>query len=534
MSTKTPVMVDGMYVGRMTNEEIDVIKELRESSVVPVLKNTILNFPQELVLRSIEEQRSIRRIAAEEHINIGDYVGELRDYQTVGTAFMYFSKRSMIADGVGLGKTAEVAALINLLYNRREITRFLIAVESGALVQTQCELIKMTGLNVITLPSEAVKFNRVVTKIDWTKVDGIVIKHTLLRSNAFSKFLAMNIDANGKCRIFNTFFLDESSCIKNDNTQTYRYTYNICQLADRVHFMNATAFETKLLDIYYQIDMMNDTLLPSKNKITSKYCIWDKGSYWTSKSGKAEKKLKFTIGGYKNQSQFKDSLKMVYFGRTKKDVGLDRPNVYKVYTVDPTIQQITAIARYGRYTEVLNCPSLVPEANIGMNRKEVPKIDRLINIIENEFSDSKVMIYVFHRNAQAVIKQELEKIGRKPMILNGETDQMDKFHIQTEFNTGECDVLITNIKKSLNLHGGDVCIFYSLITNPASMFQVAGRIDRNVDDRIKTFILLLYDGTDEYRCFKDVVAKRSQYSKELTIDAKTAVDYFMECMEEEE
>lgn len=532
MSTSTPVMVGNTYVGHMTNTQINVINEIRNSSVVPALKHTILQFPSELVLRSIGEQKAIRKIAQEENIDISKYVGELRDYQTIGTAFMYFSPRSMIADGVGLGKTVEIAALINLLYNRREMTRFIMAVENGAITQTQCELIKMTGLNIIALPSEADKFRRVAAKTDWTQIDGIVIKHTLLRSDAFSKFLAMNIDNSGKCRIFDTFILDESSCIKNDTTKMYNYTYNICQLAKRVHMMNATAFETKLLDIYYQVDMMHSELLPTKSKIQGKYCTWERESYWRTIGGRPEKNFRYSISGYKNQSQFKEALQMVYFGRTKKDVGINTPQVHMVYTVEPTVKQISAIAKYGRYNEILNCPSLVTEAKLETSIKEVPKIARLVEIIENEFSDSKVMIYVFHRNAQYVIKSELEKIGRKPLILNGETDQIEKFKIQEQFNNEDCDVLITNVKKSLNLQGGDVCIFYSLITNPSSMVQVAGRIDRNTDDRAKTFVLMLYEGTDEYNYFRDVVSKRSQDAKDLTIDAKTAVDYFMECLDE--
>lgn len=533
MATKTPVVVNGMYVGSMGNDNIDVIEEIRGSSIVPVLKNTILSFPPEMVLESIEKGVGIRRMARERGINISEYTGELRDYQTVGTAFMYFSKRSMIADGVGLGKTVEIASLINLLYSRKEMSRFLMAVEPGAITQTQCELIKMTGLNIIVLPSEKAKLERVAAKTDWRYVDGIVISHTLLRSDAFSKFLALNVDKDENCRIYDTFILDESSCIKNNTTKMYKYTYNICQLAKRVHFMNATAFETKIMDIYYQIDMMNSELLPAESKIKGKYCTYGRQSFWTKGENGATQRFAYKITGYKNQAVFKNCLRMVYFGRTKKDVGIDTPHIYKVYTVEPSIKQVSAIARYSRYNEVLNCPSLVPEAKINTSKEDVPKIARLIDIIENEFNESKVMVYVFHRKAQEVIRDELLKIGRKPLILNGDTEQVDKFKIQGQFNEGDCDVLITNIKKSLNLHGGDACIFYSLITNPASMFQAAGRIDRNVDNRIKTFILMLYNGTDEYKYFRDIVAQRSQDSKDLTIDAKTAVDYFMESMEDE-
>lgn len=529
MAVSVPAMIDGRYIGVMDEKQVEVIKEIRNSEVVPVLKNTILQFPPELVLRSIEEKRAIRDIVAEENIDISKYVGTLRDYQTVGAAFMYFSPKSMIADGVGLGKTVEVASLINLLYNRGEMSRFMIAVESGALAQTQCELIKMTGLHIVSLPSEKDKLIRKVKNTDWSKVNGIVIKHTLLRSDAFSKILAQNIDANDRCRLFDTFFLDESSCIKNDTTKMYQYTYNICQLARRVHFMNATAFELKLLDVYYQMDMMYPELLPQKSKINNKYCTYSRSSFWkTTKGGERKQQFKWDLSGYKNQEHFKNSLEMVYFGRNKQDVGLDRPNIYKVYTVSPTVNQSTSMAKLGRTDEILNCPSLVAEAGIATSKETVPKIARLVDLVENEFNGSSIMIYVFHREAQEVIRREMVNIGRKPLILNGEVEQAERYEIQQKFNNGEADVLITNIKKSINLYGGDVCIFYSLISNPSSMIQVAGRIDRNVDERIKTFVLLLYEATHEYKYFNDIVAQRSQDAKDLTIGAKNVVDYFIE------
>ena len=68
-------------------------------------------------------------------------------------------------------------------------------------------------------------------------------------------------------------------------------------------------------------------------------------------------------------------------------------------------------------------------------------------------------------------------------------------------------------------------------TTVSSMEQIRGRIDRNVDESIKTYVLLLYEDTDEYKFFTHVVKQRAKASRELTIDSKTAIDYFMDCME---
>ena len=534
MAVKVPTLWNNMYIGNMSEPQAELIMQTRKEKVIPNLKNTLFNFPLELIQKSLDEGISIRDIVKRDNLDYSNYTTQLRDYQTSGTAFMYLSPRSVLADGCGLGKTAEVAALINWLYYKKEMNRFLIAVETSAIGQTQVELMRFTGLNVVAMPSEAPKIKRCIEKTDWTKVDGIVIKHSTLRSDAFSKWLALNINEEGLCRIFDTFFLDESSVIKNNTTKMYTYTTNICNIVKRVHFMNATTFETNIMDIYNQLDMMNPLLLPKKWRIEKEFCTFARTSYWTKENGKAKLNWRHERSGYKNQAIFKESLKLVYFGRCKADIGMELPHIYKVYEVEPSNAMSLGLEKGYRYSELLNCPSLIPEANIPMDRKNVPKLDRLCDLIENEFADSSVMVYCFHLEAQATIANELANIGRKPVILNGSCSDDERFKAQQGFNDGTYDVIVTNIKKSLNLYGGDVCIFYSMETNPSKAFQIASRIDRNVDDKIKTFIALLYKGTDEYKFFTTTVKQRAKDARELTIDAKTTVDYFFESMMEDE
>ena len=124
----------------------------------------VFDFPVDLILESVNECKRIRDIIREKNIDYTQYIGKLRDYQTIGTAFMYYSNRSILGDGVGLGKTVEVSALINYLKSKGEMTRFLMAVENSALSQTTYELIRFTGLNIVALPSEAVKLKRIINK----------------------------------------------------------------------------------------------------------------------------------------------------------------------------------------------------------------------------------------------------------------------------------------------------------------------------------------------------------------------------------
>ena len=540
MAVKSPIIRDEMYCGTIGPEHAKMILNIRDSKVIPEMKHMIFNFPLDLVNRSMNEKKSIRKIVKEEGIDYKQYIGELRDYQTVGAAFMYMSPRSIIADGVGLGKTAEIAGVVNYLYQQKKLKRFIMAVETSALGQTCYELTKFTGMRIIAMPSEAKPMQKVIDNTDWNDVQGIIIKHSALKSDTLFRWLARYAREDNTSGLYDTFILDESSVIKNDKTKTYKYTKHICDLADRVHFMNATTFDTSIMDIYYQIDMMDENLLPKKWRIEKEFCHHKSRNFWTSETDdnggrKAVMHTGWKISSYKNQETFKKRLKLVYFGRAKSDVGLDRPNIYKVYEVVPTIDQQVALSKGYRYNEVLNSPANIPELKLTNCRENIPKLERLCQLVENEFADSKVMIYCFHIDAQKAIKEELEKIGRKCCILNGEDTSKDKdknrLQMINDFNSGVYDVIITNIKKSLNLNGGDVCIFYSMSTTVSSMEQIRGRIDRNVDDRIKTFILLLYSGTNEYNFFTSTVKERAKASRELTIDAKTAIDYFVDAME---
>lgn len=521
---------NGMYCGNMSENQIKYILNIREQKEISGFKQMLFNFPPELVLESLESGESIRERFTREKRDFSKYYGELRGYQTVGAAFMYMSPRSILGDGVGAGKTAEISALINYMVGRGEMRRFLIAVETSAVGQTHCELMRFTGLNIVQLPSQANKMRRVIENTDWNRVDGVVTKHSALRSDVLSKWLSLYLDENGASKIFDTFFLDESSVIKNNGTKMFKYTENICNIVKRVHFMNATTFETSIMDIYNQMDMMNTELLPKKWRIEKDYCTFGQKKYWTKECGKPKLNFARDMKGYKNQEKFKESLKLVYFGRSKKEIGKELPHNYIVYEIEPTTEQMLAINKGHRYMEVLNSPDNIPEINIELNRKNVPKLDRLVTLIQNEFQNEKVMVYCFHIEAQNKIKEELEEIGRKPVILNGETSDKERLKMIDSFNTGDTDVIITNIQKSLNLYAGDVCIFYSMLGNPSRMEQVRGRIDRSVDDKLKTFILLVYQHTDEYKFFVDVAKQRAKDSRDLTIDAKTAVDFFIESM----
>lgn len=538
MSVKNPVKFDGMYYGNLSSDMAQAIKKVTQSQVIPNFKNTIFLFPEDIVQKALKEGISVRQYLKANNLSASDYIGALRDYQTVGAAFLYLSSGSIISDGVGLGKTVVISALLNILSLKHEMKGFILAVEKAALKQTHLELLSKTGLHVVMIPPEAKKLQKVIDTTDWSNVDGIVITHNTLCSPIFNKFIDKHTyrrDGGGiGCSLFDVFILDESAIAKNSITTIHTASTRIARMMLRNHCMNATLYEMDIMDIYNQLELVNPHVLPRKTYIKNKYCVFGTEKIWTKTAqGPVQKEVRKMIG-YKNTDEFKESLKLFIFGRYIED----EKNEYEVHFLLPTLDQQLAINSGLRYPEVLNCPSLLPRQyekkgmavryELPFDKENNPKLRHLIKLVE-QYKDKKIMIYTFHKEAQCTIKEECEALGLNCLILNGAiTSPNKRQEIMDGFNKKDYTVIITNVKKSLNLYDGDVCILFSMESNPAKLEQIRGRIERNVDKKVKLYIMLVYRFTGEFRLFEDKLVTRGVDAKKLSTDAKSAIDYFLQ------
>ena len=78
--------------------------------------------------------------------------GTLTDAQTVGVAYMYYARRCLLGDQVGLGKTVECAGLLNVI-KQDGVRNILFLTEKTIVPQIRDKLIKFTGEYVDMIPS---------------------------------------------------------------------------------------------------------------------------------------------------------------------------------------------------------------------------------------------------------------------------------------------------------------------------------------------------------------------------------------------
>jgi ERCC4-related helicase len=172
-----------------------------------------------------------------------------------------------------------------------------------------------------------------------------------------------------------------------------------------------------------------------------------------------------------------------------------------------------------------------------MDAEHMPKLKGLYDLIERKWQAGvrHIVIYCYHTETQDIICSDLVKrfghLGVAPAILSGQTRAQDRQELVDAFNKGEVNVLITNICKSLNLSIGELCIFYSVVTNPSRLLQIASRINRDTSAKVREYVVMAYHGEELANILN--AYKRSENKKKLLGDyADASTDILAVCKAE--
>lgn len=431
-------------------------------------------------------------------------VGELTDAQTVGVAYMYFAKRLVLGDSVGLGKTVQICGLCNLISQLREkqgtAFRFLYLTEKNLIEQTRDEMIKFTGEYVEILRGEKKYVNKFAEENDAELLYSVVGTHSLINSVEFQEYMR-TYKAYYGCNPFDALIVDESSILGNTATKTYNNAKYLADDFDWVVVVNATPFETNLRTFYAQLNFCDETLLPPKSVFQNLY----------------EEKSYNHFGGYprfngkyKNAHIFRNQVKYRYLARTRKDLGA----VMKDCTADIIETPLSSIQREllkktSMPQMVYDCPSYFDDTLV-TDRNSTPKIGALLDLINNDFKNEKtILVYSRYKESQRGIELALLEEGISCEIVNGDTSFEEKNAIINRFKLGDFRVLITNVQKGLNFGNCNVCIFYSYDPNTNKMVQFEGRTTRSLDIVGKHCRVLVSKGKE-----------RNKFEKELRERAK--------------
>lgn len=501
---KEVIYHEGKLQGKLlTDAECTVLDKLihisLENGSVTDLKNCIYYLSEPDVDR-IKAQKSSE--------GIDKTLGTLEDTQTVGVAYMYYAKRLVLGDSVGMGKTVELCGLFNLLRQKRRKEgydfNFLYLTEKNLVAQTRDETIRFTGEYVDAVYGDAKSVNNFLKENKDEVNYSIVASHSIVKNVNFQEYirtLYKGVEEGQKP--FDILVVDEAGILSNQNTQMYKMTKVIADMFDYVIILNATSFEKNLAMFYSQIAFIDDTLLPTKTDFNKRYVVFNYTGPYPVPTGK-----------YKNAEEFRALVGYRYFARTRKSTGAYMKDCSAdVLVSDLSQTQKWLLGRTNMPHMVYDCPSyFYKDGSFEDTVDNTPKLKDLLTVVNMILEmDEQVLIYATYKEAQSSIQRILFENSVFSVIMNGETDIKEKNSIIDKFKSGSIKVLITNVQKGLNFGHCNYCVFYNYDPNPNKMVQFEGRMTREHNIVGKHVYLLISRGK-ELSKFKSVVADRAQAS----------------------
>src|SRR5699024_3850564 len=300
--------------------------------------------------------------------------------------------------------------------------------------------------------------------------------------------------------------LDETSELKKGTRITYEVVDNIINKykggIERVIFLNGSSFESNIFDFYYQFKVLKPKLIPNKQFLEDNYVIRGGASYYAiSRSGArgGQKRYMQRYGGdivdYKNQKELKERLQYFYLARSKSDYASDLPeHNYKLHEIEMTPKQKKQLEKE-RNTTILNSPKTRDE-KLKLTVRTAPKLKEVLEFAERVDKD-RPLVYVYNIESQKTIKEELEKLGYRVEILNGNVSPKEKQEIVEKFNDYKLDMLVFNVSRALSIPTSETIIFYDRPIMPHETRQIMGRIDRNNYNTAKFYDFFCYLGSPE-------------------------------------
>lgn len=481
--------LNGRLAGKFLDEETCrklemVIQASKDRKRINNLKNKIFDMSE-------EDLQTCLVTKSKDHIM--DYApAELTDAQTLGVAFMYYAKRCLIGDSVGVGKTVEFAGVANLIKERYgKHYRFLYLTEKTLANEAREKLTRFTGDYVELLYGE----KRFVEEYAGANTDGVlwdtVGVHSLINSPTFQSYL-LNFEKGNGYFPYDIVVVDESFVLKNTTTQMWKNCKKMLDKCEFAFMLNATPFENNLMDFYNQIHCLDDTLLPTKTSFSEAYEIKEWNGVFMESSGK-----------YRNEDVFRHQIGYRYFAQTRKNMGAVMENCEaKVIRVPLSSVQRELMSQVSMPQMVYDYPKYFTFNNI---KEDSPKIGVLLNLIENTLNDEDtILVYTVYKDVQKDIKESLEWAGISAEYMNGDTPMEVRNNLINGFKNAKFRVLITTVQRGMDFDNCNACVFYSYDPVPSKMVQFEGRMTRSFDIKNKRVFIITTEGRELNRLRKTI------------------------------
>lgn len=394
-------------------------------------------------------------------------------------------EKALVADEVGLGKTAMVVATISCLLwrgalphvGRQRLTRVLWLTDATLLHQTMSELGRFAP-HIKAMSATPQDLNRV----GWTKerrarfpegLDVLVMGYETAHSRRH--FLSPSHE-------FSMLVLDEAGKLRSGGAM-WRTVREMAQATPRVVGMSATPMENDPVELFNVLAAIDTPDLWTRSVYETEFVEW-KGKI-NRKTGQPYDVKPIGWATTAHSDAVRDYLSRVMLRRTGEQVKLDLPvnvTAEPVVWVDPYEDQQDAYDRASRNPN--GARAFHGQQKAGLSTGESSAIlDRLV-VLLRERGQQQAIVFSEYLDLLDEIAERLTAAGISHAVIHGDVKGGNRESVVRSFVAGKVRVLIGNkvLERGLNLQNCNLLISVGNSWNPAREAQREGRIRRARSD----------------------------------------------------
>lgn len=435
---------------------------------------------------------------------------KLFPHQRAGIDWLVSHPRAILADELGLGKTAQVLLATNHLLPLSEGGRCLVVAPSLLLTNWEREIRLWLGseISVTILDSYA----------------GTILEREVKLLDVKKGFCLINYEAlrrmgQGIYSMWDGLILDEAHRVKNRKSQTFKSLRSLARQATVVFLLTGTPVMNETGDLWSLLHLVDRHQFSSYWRFVQEFA-----NVYQNKYG-------WVVEGTRNVEDLQSLLKNLLL-RREKDKVLDLPSkVVKTVWLKMSQPQAQAysqmkekmrtqllsgrslhvtvnIAQLTRLRQISVSPTLLEEELLPLLG---PKVEVILDLCKTDLP-----LVVFSQFAKALLglKRTLDKEGFQVETITGETSNRQK--ILDRFTSGKLDVLglSTSLSEGISLVAGRTTVFLDKMWTPARNIQAQDRLHRLGQFQLVTIVEpLMIDTVEEY--VEDLLQKKIKISQEI-------------------
>lgn len=456
---------------------------------------------------------------------------ELRRHQRVGTAWLYYAQRGLLADSVGLGKTAQVAAVLAIAKENGEIGldgRVVVVCRAAAVAQWANELRRLLP-RLLVIAADGTPDERLRAYLGFWEVC-VISERTLAPAGRPGQrgYRPGDVERLADFPLAAVVY-DDIDAMRNDGTRTAYAVKRLANRAGRVYGVHGTPLQKKLVELYNFLEPVGGReAFGTRNAFRQRYVSRSRRILYVrdkrDPTGRRKRRIIFWLDtGVKENAlpEFRRLVAPMILRRTVDDlddvtlpevqpneVWLDllpeqqaRMTELKTGTLrrlrehGTEITQVEAGVAFTRARQINSGLAALDDGN-----DVSVKLDWTTDRLTGDLAADKVVVFVYFKPNIAALSERLDREGVGHVILwSSETDKRERAaRIARFWNDPGCRVLVGSptIEASLNLQVAGHMIAVDQIWNPQRMNQLLGRCRRQGSaHRMVVFHQLLVRGT---------------------------------------